>query len=71
MTPFNSYKTGNAVFDDLIQSLSETFRSLAGCITNDKIVTVRLSTVPKRVFHGLGVSPRSIDVVGLNAGVVV
>lgn len=56
--------------DRIIQSLTETFASLAKTVTNDRVVTVSLSTAPVNVYHGLTFPPTAIDVVGLNAGEV-
>lgn len=62
---------GSTLLDRIIQSLTETFASLAKVVTNDRIVTVQLSTAPTNVTHGLPSAPAAIDVVGLNAGEVV
>lgn len=59
---------GSTLLDRIIQSLTETFASLAKVVTNDRIVTVSLSTTPRDVYHGLTYPPTAIDVVGLNAG---
>lgn len=62
---------GSSLLDRIIQSLTETFASLAKAVTNDRIVTVSLSTTPLNVYHGLTFPPTSIDVIGLSAGEVV
>ncbi len=62
---------GSTLLDRIIQSLTETFASLAKAVTNDRIVTVSLSTTPLNVFHGLPSAPTAIDVIGLNAGFAV
>lgn len=59
---------GSSLLDRVIQSLTETFASLAKAVTNDRIVTVSLSTTPLNVYHGLTFPPTAIDVIGLSAG---
>jgi hypothetical protein len=59
---------GSTLLDRIVQSLTETFASLAKAVTNDRIVTVSLSTTPLNVYHSLPSAPTAIDVVGLNAG---
>lgn len=62
---------GSTLLDRIMQSLTETFASLAKAVTNDRIVTVPLSTTPRNVYHGLPSAPAAIDVVGVDAGFVV
>jgi len=62
---------GSTLLDRIIQSLTETFASLAKAVTNDRIITVPLSTTPRNVYHGLTYPPAAIDVVGLDAGYAV
>lgn len=59
---------GSTLLDRIIQSLTETFASLSRAVTNERIVTVSLSTSPTNVVHGLTFPPTTIDVVGLDAG---
>lgn len=72
MIPFERVEsTGNAVADRLFDRIVTTLRSIADAVLNRHLVFVELTTTPTQVFHGLGTIPRTIEVVGLDAGEVV
>lgn len=55
----------------LVQSLIEVFNSLRSVVQNDKLITASLDVTESRIFHGLGFSPLTWEVVGLDAAVAV
>ena len=72
MIPFDyAEPTGNGIVDRIFQRLVTTMQSLRALVTNEHLVFVELTTTPTQVFHGLGFLPRTIEVVGLDAGEVV
>jgi hypothetical protein len=71
VTPFNPEPTGNFILDAIFRRLVTTLDSLRELVTNEHLVFAELGTTPVQVFHGMGALPRSIEVVGLDAGEVV
>ncbi len=67
---FGSSVLGGAL-DKLVERISNAFDGLSEAVTNDAIVRTPLDTVPRRVFHGLGESPRAWEVVGIDAAAMV
>jgi hypothetical protein len=65
VVPFNPSRTGNPALESIVQALINTFRSLQNAVTNDNLVTTKISTYGTRVFHGLGRPPTTWEVVGL------
>jgi hypothetical protein len=59
---------GSSLLDAILSRLQDTLASIARAVTNDKLVTVTLSTNPQRVIHGVKGPPVSWEIVGRNAG---
>jgi hypothetical protein len=69
---FGSFPGVALFLDRTISALQETFASLRNAVVNDALVTASIPTGSDvRVFHGLGESPTSWEVVGINANAVV
>ena len=76
MIPFEVQDTasqpgGSPLLDRILSRLRNTLQSLKNVVTNDHLVTVTLTTTPSQVFHGLNAPPKTIEVVGSNAGEMV
>jgi hypothetical protein len=62
---------GSTLLDDILRRVKDSFQSLVKAVTNERLVSVSLSTTPVQVFHGLKGPPLAWEVVGRDAGEVV
>lgn len=76
MKPFQPPQTSGldrdpTLLDRIFGLVRESFDSLRSAVTNDNLVRQAIAVTDTKVFHGLGVSPRTWEIVGTNGPGVV
>lgn len=71
MRTFRAVNTGNTILDRMLSAIESALGSLAGAVTNDRLVTVAIGTSDTPVTHGLGHPVRTWEVVDRDANAVV